>query len=195
MPSLTTFLYRVLDNARFAPSGGNRQGWRIIVVKDDAKRKAIRDLYIEPWRVYASEREHLIRNERVRKAFNAANDMAENLHTAPVHLVVCVELAALSLTDAALGRPTIVGGGSVYTLVQNILLACRAEGLGAALTTLLCVKEPEAFELLGVPPEYAMAALLPVGYPEKGFPKKLTRMSVEQLAFVDSFDGAPLKAS
>lgn len=186
-------IHRVLDIARYAPSGGNRQGWRVVVVKDPAKRKAIRDLYLEPWKAYAEQRRPLANTPQRARALNAADDMARNLDKVPVHLVVCVELAALSITDAALDRPSIVGGGSIYPFVQNILLACNAEGLGSALTTLLCVKEPDAFRLLGIPEGYAMAALIPVGYRADERPRRLSRRPVEEVATVDSFDGAPLR--
>jgi nitroreductase len=183
---------KVLDKARFAPSGGNRQGWRVIVVKDGALRQSIRDLYQEPWRAYADARRANLTSTRAQRIFEEANYMAENLHEVPVHLVVCVELSALSFTDAALDRPSIVGGGSVYTFVQNILLACRNEGLGAALTTLLCVNEPQARELLSIPDEFAIAALIPVGYPERPLPTQLSRRPVQEIATVDGFAGAPL---
>jgi nitroreductase len=191
-PVPDSVIYRVLDVARYAPSGGNRQGWRVVVVKDPAKRKAIRDLYLEPWKAYAEQRRPFATTPQRLRALNAADEMAHNLDKVPVHLVICVELAALSITDAALDRPSIVGGGSIYPFVQNILLACNAEGLGSALTTLLCVREPEAFALLGIPDGYAMAALVPVGYREDSAPRRLSRRPVEEVATVDSFEGAPL---
>jgi nitroreductase len=187
-----SLVHRVLDVARYAPSGGNRQGWRVVVVKDPAKRRAIRDLYLEPWKAYAEQRRPLATTARRIRALNAADEMANNLHKVPVHLVVCVELAALSITDAALDRPSIVGGGSIYPFVHNILLACTAEGLGSAITTLLCVKEPETFALLGIPEGYAMAALVPIGYREGDAPRKLSRKPVNEIATVDGFDGPPL---
>ena len=187
-----SLIHRVLDVARFAPSGGNRQGWRVVVVKDAAKRRAIRDLYLEPWKSYAEQRRPLATTPQRVRALNAADEMAHNLDKVPVHLVVCVELAALSITDAALDRPSIVGGGSIYPFVQNILLACNAEGLGSALTTLLCVKEPETFKLLGIPVHFAMAALIPVGFREGEAPRKLSRRPVGEIATVDAFEGTPL---
>ena len=190
-PVADSLIHRVLDTARFAPSGGNRQGWRVIVVTDPAKRRAIRDLYLEPWKAYAEQRRPLATTPRRLRALNAADDMAENLDKVPVHLIVLVELAALSITDATLDRPSIVGGGSIYPFVQNILLTCRAEGLGSAITTLLCVKEPETFALLGIPEGFAMAALIPVGFREDDPPGKLSRKPVDEIATLDSFDGKP----
>lgn len=187
-------IFRVLDAARFASSGGNRQGWRVVVVRDDTLRRGIRDIYLEPWRLYVADREPAARSETAKRLLAAADHMAENLDKVPVHLVVCVELAALSLTDAGLDRPSIVGGGSIYPFVQNLLLACRNEGLGSALTTLVCVREPELRGLLDIPAEFAVAALIPVGYPAKPFPNNLSRREVGEIATLDTFGGEPFSS-
>jgi nitroreductase len=84
-----------------------------------------------------------------------------------------------------------VGGASVYPSVQNLLLAARAEGLGTALTTLLCAAEPQVKTLLAIPDGVATAALVPLGYPARGFPKRLARRPLEEIAFADAW-GAPL---
>ena len=137
-------LLRVLDAARFAPSGGNRQGWRLVAVEDAQMRRALRDLYLPHWRAYleSTGAVRMLANPddhdpaRVRMV-RLADAFAERLHEVPLHLVVCVRIADLAITDSALDRPSIVGGASVYPFVQNILLALRAEDLGASLTTLL----------------------------------------------------------
>src|SRR5438105_123681 len=110
-------LERVLDSARFAPSGGNRQGWRVVVVTDAGTRRRLRDLYQEPWDAYMAKtggRAALEAGEasglpagRLRM-LRGADDYARNLDQVPVHLVVCVELEALAITDAELPRPSIV---------------------------------------------------------------------------------------
>ena len=78
-------------------------------------------------------------------------------------------------------------------MVQNFCLALRNEGVATTLTTLLCLFEPQVKELLGIPEQYSTAAHIVAGYPEKPFPTKLTRMPVEEIAFLDSFD-QPLTA-
>ena len=80
-----------------------------------------------------------------------------------------------------------VGGGSIYPTVQNFLLACRAEGLGTALTTLLCHFEPQVRDLLGIPEGIITAGTIAVGYPAKPFPKRLTRRPVEEVVFLDRY--------
>lgn len=187
-------LYRVLDNARFAPNGGNRQGQRVIIVRDPAMRRRLRDLYLEPWRAYVGVRQPGAMSPRAQRAWTLVNDrFAERLDEIPVHLLVCVELRTLHITDSDLDRPSIVGGGSIYPFVQNLLLACRNEGLGGALTTLVIAKEWELRPLLHIPPGFAVAAHVLVGYPELGSQlTRLRRRPVESFAALETFDGVPL---
>jgi nitroreductase len=112
----------------------------------------------------------------------------------PVLIVVCADLSLVAPTDAALDRLSIVGGASVYPAVQNLLLSCRDEGLGAALTTLLCAREAEVKALLGIPDEIATAATLAVGYPARPLPQRLTRRSLARIAFLESY-GRPFPAA
>jgi nitroreductase len=119
--------------------------------------------------------------------------MARHLDEVPVHVVVCAQLGDLMATDRHLDRLTIVGGASVYPSVQNLLLAARAECLGTALTTLLCAVEPQVKALFGIPDGVATAAMVPMGYPAKGFPKKLARRPLGETCFADAWS-APLVA-
>jgi nitroreductase len=191
-------LHRVLDAARFAPSGGNRQGWRVVVVRDRERRAGLRDLYLPGWRAYL-ERTGGARVLADPDAFDArtvarvrrADDYAQGLADVPVHLVVGVVLEDLAVTDARLQRQSIVGGASVYPFVQNLLLALRAEGLGAALTTLLVPAEPEVKRLLEIPDGIALAAHVGVGHRADQWPARLSRRPVEEFAFAERY-GEPL---
>lgn len=183
-------LRRVIDAARFAPTGGNRQGVRFLIVRDAAKRRALRDLYLPLWEQYAS-RAVSKPGAPLPRMLQNADHMARHLDEVPVHVVVCAQTADLMATDRHLERVSVVAGASIYPSVQNLLLAARAEGLGTALTTLLCAVEPKVKELLAIPDGVATAALIPLGYPAKGFPKKLSRRPVEEIAFADTY-GAPL---
>jgi nitroreductase len=104
-----------------------------------------------------------------------------------------VRIADLAITDAELDRPSIVGGASVYPFVQNVLLALRAEGLGASLTTLLIPAEPEVKRLLSIPDEIAVAAYVAVGHRADPWPQALTRRPVADFAFSERY-GQPLSA-
>ena len=197
-------LHSILEVARFAPSGGNRQGWRVIVLKDPAVRARIRDLYVLGWREYMA---HVNRGlvafapidggnwtgpavdlEEAR-ATPAPMPFADHLDGVPVLLVLVVELAALATLDNGLGRQSIAGGGSVYPFGHNVLLAARDAGLGGVMATVLARQEPAVKELLGIPDGHAVAALLALGHPKKVI-TKLRRRPVEEFTTVDRFDGA-----
>ncbi len=187
-------LLRALDSARFAPSGGNRQGWRVVVVQDPATRLALRDLYLPQWRAYmeALGAAEMLRrpddfDARRLRMLRGADEYAEKLEQVPVHLVIGVRLDDLAVTDAKLPRQSIVGGASVYPFVQNLLLALRAEGLGAALTTLLVPAEVKVRELLSIPDEVALAAHVGVGHRADPWPQSLSRRPVSEFAFAERF--------
>jgi len=190
-------LRKVLTAATWAPSGGNRQPWRFLVVRDAERRRRLRELYLPLWRTFsgaytarlsALPPEARAREERM---VRSADHLAEHLHEVPVIVVVCVHLPELAITDAALDRPSVVGGASIYPAVQNLILACRAVGLGAALTTLLCLKEPEVSALLEIPSDWATCAHLAIGFPERAGHGPVRRKPVERVAFLDRW-GQPL---
>jgi len=198
--------YKAMDSARFGPQGGNRQPVRFLIVTDPAKRAQLAEWYMQPWSVYYEQAsaagEALTADSGDAKATKAvmskasivaANDFAENFANHPAVIVACAELEETHPTDTDLDRLSIVGGASVYPLVQNLCLALRNEGVATTLTTLLCLFEPQVKELLGIPEKYATAAHIVAGYPAKPFPTKLTRHPVEEIAFMNSFDN-PLTA-
>ncbi|HLB22211.1 MAG TPA: nitroreductase family protein [Solirubrobacteraceae bacterium] len=197
-PVAPEVLRRALDNARFAPSGGNRQGWRVVVVRDAERRRALRDLYVPSWDAYMEQTggAQMLRSPddfdaaRVRMV-RRADEYAQRLHEVPLHLVVCVRLEDLAVTDAKLPRQSIVGGASIYPFVQNLLLALRNEGLGAAMTTLLVPAEAAVKPLLGIPDDVALAAHIGVGQRADDWPQRLSRKPVEEFAFSERF-GEPL---
>ena len=185
-------LARVLDAARWAPTGGNRQGVRFIAVRDVAKRRQLAEWYRETWAPYAARtRAGLERASAPTGILDRAQHFADHLEDIPVLLVVCAKWDAIYPTDHELGRISVVGGCSIYPAVQNVLLKAREEGLGAALTTLLCRYEPQVKELLSIPDGVITAAHVALGWPEKPLPSKLNRRPVSDYAFLDTF-GEPL---
>ncbi|MGH8884152.1 MAG: nitroreductase family protein [Egibacteraceae bacterium] len=202
-------LYRILDHARFAPSGGNRQGWRVVVVKDPETRRRIRDLYVLGWREYMAHVEAgltpfaptdhgrwpgpAVDLERARQV-PRPNPFADHLDKAPAVLVLVAQLGALACLDNGLDRQSIVGGASIYPFAHNLLLAARNEGLGGVMTSVLARQEPAVRELLSIPQGFALAGLLTLGHPERAV-TRLSRRPVEEFAFVDRFGGAPFSAA
>jgi nitroreductase len=187
-PVADAVLVHAISAARFAPTGGNRQPVRFVVVRDPAAKQQLRDWYLGPWRIYSDNaRNGAVRIGGPTTLIDRADRFAEHLHEVPAIVVVCAELASLQATDIHLGRLSIVGGASVYPAVQNFLLACRAEGLGTALTTLLCLVEPQVKELLAIPDGFATACHIAVGYPTHPFPAELKRGPVAEIAFAERF--------
>jgi nitroreductase len=195
---------RVLDNARFAPSGGNRQGWHVVLVKDAATRQALRDLYLPGWREYLAMRgaglvpwAPVTDEEAEREALAGADTIgddaiggfAAHLDSVPVLLVILADLRALAAVDRGFERYTMAGGASVYPFAWNILLAARADGLGGVMTTMLIRREDEVKALLGVPEPLVVAGAIALGYAVHQ-PRRLTRRPVDEFATVDRFDGA-----
>ena len=203
-------LRRLLDTARFAPSGGNRQGWRVIVVKDRDRRTALRDLYLEGWYEYlalgvaglvpwapvtdrAAEAAAAAAANVAQFADAGASSpgFAETLDTAPALLLVLADLAALAVVDRDLPRYTLVGGASIYPYVWSLLLAARAEGLGGVTTSVVIRREADVRALFDIPDTLAVAALVVLGRPVHQ-PSKLRRAPVDSFTWVDRFGGAPL---
>jgi nitroreductase len=190
-------LRRVLEAATFAPSGGNRQAWRIIVVRDAALKREIAQRHAARWTPYSAQSKTaaaaLPEQARARaiRSLEAGDYLAAHMHEIPAILVVCFDPRGLLITDAKLERPSVVGGASIYPAVQNVLLACRNEGLGCVLTTLLCAVEPELRPLLALPEPWGFAAFVPVGYPVGRGHGPLSRRPVTEMVFADRF-GEPL---
>jgi nitroreductase len=203
-------LYGILDDARFAPSGGNRQAWRVIVVKDASRRRALRELYLDGWHDYVA---HALAglvpfsplaSDEDRAAAAGQRDAAiatsrpdgfpETLDQVPVMLVVCADLTALAATDRDLDRYQIAGGASIYPFVWNILLAARARGLGGVMTTIATRNESGVRDVLDIPNDQIVASIVALGHP-RSRATKLKRRTVEEFTTSDAFDGDPFTSS
>ena len=194
-------LRRVLEAASWAPTGGNVQPFRVVVVRDRDKVARLGRLYDARWRPYVKERIAAMAGapdevlEKNRKMFDAGNYLADHFHEVPALLLFCFNPKLMAITDARLDRISVVGGGSVYTAVQNTLLACRAEGVGCVLTTLLCMDEAEIKELLEIPDPWGTAAAIPIGYPVLAGHGPISRRPVSKLAFGDTWGEALFEES
>jgi nitroreductase len=183
-------LRTAFDYARFAPQGGNRQPVRFVVVRDEDKRRQLAEWYRVPWKAYlAQAREGTIGvgAEKAEKALQNADHFADHLQDVPALVVACAHLDGVHPTDTELDRLSVVGGGSIYPAVQNFLLGCREAGLGAALTTLLCMFEPQVKELLEIPDGVATAAHIAVGHRPRDFPTRLDRIDVGEMVYADAW--------
>ncbi|MGV9710878.1 nitroreductase family protein [Gordonia sp. NPDC003424] len=191
-------LYRILDNARFAPSGGNRQGAHVVVVRDDATKQRIAELGEPCVRRYVAQRNAGEKPwnpvhptavpQEVIDATEVPASFVEPIRTAPVVLVVSVDLAVVAAVDQDLERVGVVSGASVYPLVWNILLGAREAGFGGTFTTMAVPQESEVRKLLELPATHALAAVIPMGKPVRQL-TKLRRQPVEEFVTVGTFSG------
>lgn len=199
LPNAT--LFKILDAARFAPSGGNRQGWRVLVVRDRATREALAALAAPAARRYAAQLKAgespwntvdptSVDVETIARTPAPAR-LTEPLLTAAVVLVVCVDLKVVASTDQDLERVGVVSGASIYPFAWNILLAARHEGFGGTITTLAVAQEPKLQELLGIPRHVAACAIMPLGRPVRQL-TRLKRRAVPEFTMLERWGGQPL---
>lgn len=187
-------LDRLLQAAAWAPTGGNQQPWRVVVVTDPDLKRGLADLYRPEWERYSSRFGPAVieslpeaQREAMARSLAAGDHLAANIQDAPVLFVFCFDPRRMAITDADLDRVSVIGGASVYPAVQNLLLACVAEGIGCTLTTLHCYREPEVKALLGIPDQWGTAALVPIGYPARGGHGPISRRPPAELAFRNRF--------
>ena len=193
-------LARVLDTARFAPSGSNAQAWRVVVVKDAANRRRLRDCYLQGSREYlalaaAGLRPWSPTNDREAEAralaaenVAAPGGFAQKFDEAPVLLALFADLSMLAAIDRDANRYTFAAGASIYPFAWNVLLAAREEGLGGVITTIAIREEAQVKTILGAADPLALAAVIALGYPVRR-PRRLRREPVSCFVTVDSIDG------
>ena len=170
-PVPDALLHRVLEAASWAPTGGNVQPWRAVVVRDAERKQKLGALYADGWNNYSADHRNQLANapkeiqEAQARMLAAGDHLGAHFGETPAIIVFCFNPKLMAITDIRLDRVSVVGGASIYTAVENLLLACRAEGLGCTLTTLLCGYEDEVREILEIPEPWGTACAIPIGYP------------------------------
>jgi nitroreductase len=181
-PVPNALVRQILEAGVCAPSGGNMQRWRFLVIRDAATKQAVGSFYKRAWdeivapRYRAGEPAPGMERERFLRLLAAAEYLAAHIHEAPVWIVPCLQ-------GPTPGR---TAGASIYPAVQNMLLAARALGLGATLTTLYLSFEQEVEGILGLPPDWHSYALLPIGYPRGKF-GPVRRVPLQDVVFADQW--------
>lgn len=198
-------LHKVLDAARFAPNGGNRQGWRVVVVRDPSLRRKLRDCYLPGWYEYLAmasagltpwapvtdrDAEWRALADTPAMAAKGRSDpsFAERLDEVPVLLVVLADLRRLAAVDRDTPGYTMVGGASVYPFVWSMLLAAHHEGLGGVMTTMAVRRQRDVLQILRAPAELSLAAMVVLGWPARRA-TRLRREPVDSFTVVDTCDG------
>ncbi len=178
---------QIMETAICAPSGGNRQGWSFLVVRDAATRKRLGDLYREAWGelmkvpYYAGAAKEPP-DSPAGRMLAPARHLSEHLGEAPVLVLACVAL------DPGV-TPSLTTGASIYPAVQNLMLAARAHGVGSCITTIHRFRDAQVKELLGIPAGVETAALIPLGYPRGRFGRP-PRRPLREVAFADHWGDA-----
>ncbi len=177
---------RILEAAICAPSGGNRQSWNFVVIRDADLRAKIgahyREAYFKELFNLPYYRDALASSpdSPLAKVVASSRHLAEHLAEAPVLILACLDTRGMS--------PGITQGASIYPAVQNILLAARALGIGSTLTTIHRFRDRQIKELLGIPPEVETAALIPLGYPLGKF-GRAPRRPLDEVVYFDRWGG------
>jgi nitroreductase len=185
-PIPDALLRRIMDAAICAPSGGNRQGWRFLVVRDRATRARLGELYREAWSEltkvpYYRDAAAAPRDSALGKMAASAAHLAEHLGEAPVLILACIAADGVA--------PALTTGASIYPAVQNIMLTARALGIGSCITTIHRYRDAQVRELLGIPAGFETAALIPLGYPLGTFGRP-PRQPVGEVTFADRWGRA-----
>jgi nitroreductase len=173
---------KILEAGVSAPSGGNMQRWRFLVVRDPKVKKTVGAYYKRAWDEIARPRYSQgdpapgTSPERFSRMLDAAQYLADHIHEAPIWIIPCMQGA----------NPTRTAGSSIYPAVQNMLLAARALGLGATLTTLYLNFEREVEAALGLPADVHSYALIPIGYPMGRF-GPVRRVPLAEVVFADQW--------
>ncbi len=169
-------LYQVIDAAIRAPAGGNMQVWHFLVVRDEAKRKRVGEIYWDTWASYGKQYVDDPSNidklpRQMRMVVRSTDDLARHIAEVPVHLFVCGPAQSL---------------GTLYPAIQNALLACRGLGLGSVVTGFHHGHDEELQELLGIPDDMVAHALLPIGWPSDKI-GPVNRRPVRKVVSIDSW--------
>ncbi|MCA1841993.1 MAG: nitroreductase family protein [Actinobacteria bacterium] len=174
-------ILRCIQLALHAPSGSNAQSWEWIVVRDPRVKARLARLNRIPWRL-AGRMYRARSDEKMQRVVDAVQWQADHYEEIPVIVVACLRGWRMNLLHGA----ATAWYGSIYPAVQNFLLACRAEGLGAALTTLPLWSATLARRALGLPFNVQPVAVIPVGWPRGRYGPN-TRKPVEQVVHHDRY--------
>jgi nitroreductase len=180
---------RLLELALKAPTGSNAQNWEFVVVKDRPVKERLGRLNRQAWRLYGGIQRRVARNDpRMLRLLDAVQWQADHFAEIPVIVVACLRGPRVLFPPLAASSYY----GSIYPSVQNLLLAARAVGLGAALITLPLWSTFLARRVLGLPWRVQPCAVVPLGWP-RGRYGTTTRRPVGEVVHVDRYGNQPFR--
>jgi len=173
-------LVKILETANMAPSGSNAQPWEFVIVREAAARREIQKMYEAVWGPYKDSaiiRGRTSLSPRAVKALKSGDEFAAQLAIVPVHVVVFLDRPKMRVERGSPEDLFNFGAtyGSIFPAIELMMLAARALGIGTAMTTMLSSREPQTKALLGVPEQYQLVALVPMGYPAGGFKRPMRK--------------------
>ena len=179
-------IWNIIDAAIRGPSGGNKQAWGWIVIKDKNTKNQIAKLYLESWnKSYGNRRDSILNNldndALGPRNFLSAEHLANHISDAPVWIVPILRYISKSKSP--------ITGSSIYGAIQNLMLAARAYGIGSTLTALHTAYEEDVKKILNIPDDAMTMALIPLGYPIKGKWSQPKRKPVESVTYWESWKG------
>ncbi len=180
-------LVKLIEAGNQAPSGSNMQGGRWIIVRDAETKKKLADLNrmgVEDYLVPELERNDSLPHqsaEKRRRMADAVMWQMEHMHEIPALIIACIDFG--QKVDAQMAAS---GGGSIWPGIQNLLLAARALGLGAAPTSLALLNPKAVREVLNLPDTMAAYSLIPVGYPLGNF-GPVSRKPIDEILRFDQW--------
>jgi nitroreductase len=185
---------RLLDLAIRAPSGSNAQNWQFVVVRDPAVKGKLGRLNRMAWNLYGGLGRRLARgDDKMLRIIDAVEWQADHFEEIPVIVVACLRGQRLPFPLPMPAMASTSYYGSIYPAVQNLLLAARSVGLGAALITLPLWSHFLARRALGLPWNVSPCAVVPLGWP-RGRYGPTTRRPIGELVHLDRFGNQPFKA-
>jgi len=205
-PVPAAMIEQILEAGTQAPNAGNRQNWLFMVVRDPEQRSRIGEIYrrVSLWvlqRYQHQSKPAYQSEEEYERMMQGGMHLYEHMRDAPVLLVPCLRITPFELpaqiptevTTAMRAAAPWTAGASIYPAIQNMILACRALGLGTVLTTNHTIAEEEIKQVLNLPPEFRTFALMPIGFPERNF-GPVKRRGVSDVAMLDRY-GTPFNSS
>jgi nitroreductase len=179
-------LLECVELAQQAPTGGNRQGWRFLMVTDQHLRSQIADLYREASLAILQGRRDSAADDQTRRVYASAVFLAENLHRVPVHVLPCVQVVDIPGNV----RPSGDASDSIIQAAWSFMLALRARGLGSAWTTISLARADKMSSLLGIPGDFRHVALLPVAYTVGTDFRRAARPPATSITYWDAWGGS-----
>jgi nitroreductase len=182
---------RLIELALKAPTGSNAQNWEFLVVRDRAVKERLGALNRGAWRLYGGLGRYLSRKDpKMLRLLDAVQWQADHFAEAPVIVVACLRGPRVPFPPVAATSYY----GSIYPSVQNLLLAARSAGLGAALITLPLWSTILARRALGLPWSVTPCAVVPIGWPRGKYGPN-TRRPVGEVVHVDRYGNQPFRAA